>query len=226
MIALLAVSGALAQQTCVDPLSRIQLGAALGRIGDELAVSELVEAREQLDLLYEKLPCLDEVIDPKLFALFARYDALVFFFGQEDDEALRWGLAARFAAPDLPWDAALFPPDNRVRRMVEQAPQSAPMPLEGKVFDVPHGGGAFVNGLFAPEAEGHPDIPVLIQRFDRNGQRIDASWQDGAHLPTALLVSRSEPTPIPTWWSGPGATGTTSGRAPLTAGTAPAPRPP
>jgi hypothetical protein len=197
---LLVGTEAWAQQACIDPMSRIQLGAALGEVTDALEASELVEARAQLAEISERLPCLEEVVDRALFALFARSNAIVYFYGQDEEQASRWGQASRLAMPELAWDDRLFPPDNPIRTLIETTPLPAAEGVAGGLA-APRGGGVFLNGQFAPRPEAWPDLPVLVQVFDRNQALVKGWWQDGPAFPADLLTARAEDLPPPAWWT-------------------------
>jgi hypothetical protein len=200
---LLVWTEAQAQQACINPMSRIQLGAALGEVTDALEASELVEARTQLDAISERLPCLEQVVDQELFALYARSNAIVHFYGQDEEQAARWGQASRLAAPELAWDENAYPPDNPIRTLIETTPLPAPETIGGGLA-APKGGGVFLNGHFAPRPEVWPDIPVLVQVFDRNRALVKGWWQEGSAFPADLLTSRAEDLPPPTWWTAEG----------------------
>jgi hypothetical protein len=188
--------------TCAAPYSRIQLGAAIGEVGDALAVSDLVDAQKHINEVRDRMPCLDEVVDRHLFALFARYQAVVFFYGQDEQEAARWGVAARSVEPDLRWDDKVFPLNHPARTVVDSGriPQLVGLPDYG--FEVPRGGGAFVNGRFTPRPEALEDIPALVQVFDKAQQRVDAGWQDGNRFPDRFLSDSPGDLPPPAWLVG------------------------
>lgn len=200
--AFLLTYSASAQQACIQPMSRIQLGAAIGDVSDALEAAELVDARTHLTGIAERLPCLDEVVDPNLFALFARYNATVYYYGQDEDQALRWGLASRFADPDLAWDEQLFPEEHPVRRMIEDAVLPASGVMRDKGLLPPKGGGIFVNGRFAPRPEAWYEVPSLVQVFDRGRQKVDAFWIEGPSFPSQWTVMRVGDVTPPSWWDG------------------------
>lgn len=196
---LLLASEASAQQACIEPMSRIQLGSALGEVTDALEASELIEARSQLNAIRDRLPCLEEVVDRELFALFARSNAIVYFYGQDEEQAGRWAQASKLAAPALAWDEKLFPPNSQVRTVLDATPLPEVEGL-GQGLAAPKGGGVFVNGQFIGRPEAWPDVPVLVQVFDRSGAPVEAFWQEGAAFPERLLTARTEELPPPSWW--------------------------
>lgn len=194
----LAAPSAFGQQTCTEPMSRIQLGASIGDVADALRISELVDAREALDRIHDRLPCLEEVVDPKLFASFARYNALVYYYGQEEDQALSWGLAAERAQPDV-WDEALFPAGHPVRVLIDAATPPDPQALGGKGLAPPPGGGLFVNGAFVARPEAPPELPGLVQVFDRGQRRLDGKWIVGNAFPDAWMSDKVVDASPPSW---------------------------
>jgi hypothetical protein len=200
VIALLLALPAHAQQSCLQPMSRIQLGAALGEVTDDLEDGDRAEATVRLTDLADRMPCLSEPADPALIARYARYRAVVASLGQDEDLALRWGLASRLADPDLPWDDALWPPGSPLRQRLDGAALPAPIASVGG-FVLPKGGAVYVDG--APLAlPATTDLPHLAQRFDGEGERLDGRWLDGPSFPPdwiavdAGVVATAEPTPV------------------------------
>jgi hypothetical protein len=171
-------------------------------VSDALEASELIDARTHLTGIAERLPCLDEVVDPNLLALFARYNATVYYYGQDEDQALRWGLASRLVQPDLAWDERLYPEDHPVRRMIEDAELPATGGMRDKGLLPPKGGGVFVNGRFAPRAEAPYEVPSLVQVFDRGRHLMDAFWLEGPAFPSQWTVMRTGDVAPPSWWDG------------------------
>ncbi len=202
MIAWLVASAALAQEplnTCEQPFTRIQLGAALGQIHDALEDQDFADARDRLNVVGDRLPCLDEVVERDLFGKFARYMSIVYFFAQEEDGALRWGLAARKADPALEWDPARFPGDHPLRVLVDNAPDPMVGTIGGQGLAPPRGGGVFMNGRWASEPTAHAELPYLVQVFDDDARRVDAWWQDGSAFPDQIL-SRPRTLEPPGWY--------------------------
>jgi hypothetical protein len=191
-----------AEDACESPMSRIQLGAAVGEVTDSLAISELIEARETLNEIHRRLPCLEEVVDRKLLALFARYNAVVYSYGQEEDLARGWALASRMADPDLKWDERSFAESDPVRVMIDGAIVPEPTRMQGKMLAPPRGGGVFVNGQFAAFPEAPSGTQILVQVFDRSGARVEAFWQVGAAFPATVVLSGDEAQKPPSWWQG------------------------
>ncbi|MCA9489653.1 MAG: hypothetical protein KC621_07005 [Myxococcales bacterium] len=201
MIALL-VGSAWAQQSCIQPMSRIQLGAALGDIDQAFREEDILDARIRLDQLGDRFPCYEEPMDPGLFARYARYVALAWFYKQDDEQSTRWGLSSRWADPDLPWDAVRFPREHPLRQRVTDAPMP---PLGGgdEHFVVPRDGAVVVNGQLVAEPRVPADLPVLVQVFDGNRLLVVAFWQDGNVFPADFVAPGAEPLPRPSWWGEP-----------------------
>lgn len=225
MILAALFSSASAQQICSEPMSRIQLGAALGDIDSALAASELLEAREKLDDISGRLPCLDEVVDRKLLALFARQNAIVYFHSQELDDATRWGQVSRLVMADLAWDEKRYPQDNPARTMIDSIPLPEMLVMSGGLA-APKGGGVFVSGRFAPRPESWPDVPVLVQVFDRSQARVESFWQEGTSFPENILSERAEDLPPPSWWMDDGTSLPAPSPRPKPTPTSKPPRPP
>ncbi|MEQ1569670.1 MAG: hypothetical protein ABMA64_28805 [Myxococcota bacterium] len=202
MIAVWLATAGWGQQACDTPFSRIQLGAEVGEVGDALAENDLVDAQKHINAVRERMPCLDEVADLHLFALFARYQAVVYFYGQQEAQATRWGAASKLAEPELGWDEKLFPADHPARQWIDAAavPPVAVVPDRGLL--APRGGGVFANGRFLPRPEAPDDLPTLVQVFDRSRQRVDGGWQDGHRFPERFLTDSAGDLVPPAWLVG------------------------
>jgi hypothetical protein len=194
-----ALAASAQDATCAAPYSKIQLGAAIGEISDALAVSDLADAEQHVQQVHDRLPCLDEVVDKHLFALFARYEAVVTFFSQQEDEAELWARASLLAEPDLGWDDKQFPPTHPLRKLFAEQTLPAPTSLQESGLLVPKGGGLFVSGTFVPRPTAYEDVPALVQVFDKGRARVDGYWQEGTRFLDRVLTNRVADVPPPAW---------------------------
>lgn len=188
---------------CLQPMSRIQLGAALGDIDESFRENDVLDARIRLDQLGDRLACYTEPMVPELFARYARYLALAWFFRQDDDQVVRWGLSSRLAAPELGWDAVQFPREHPMRQRVEEA-EMPPLGGQDLHFVVPDDGAVVVNGQLLAEPRVPADVPVLVQVFDGNRVLVASFWQDGNLFPPDFVAPGADPLPTPSWWGSEG----------------------
>ncbi len=200
MIAWLVLSAAAQTEICAEPYSRLQFGAAMGQVHDAFLDEDLLDARDQLNEIADRLPCFEEVVDKRLFSKFARYMSTTYFYAQDEEAALRWGLASRLADPDLRWKDEDFPVGHPLRELVESAPMPPRSGPEGAGLLPQKGGGLFLNGDLVLEAEAHTDLPYLLQSFDKDGCRVDGWWQDGTVFPSSVLTARPRELEVPGWW--------------------------
>ncbi len=190
---------AAAQQTCIEPVSLMQVGAELGEIRKSLEVKDVADVRVRLDRVTERLPCLDDVLPSNAWAEYSRYVAIAYFYRQEEDEMVRWAQASRWADASLPWPASL-PEDHPLRRIVDAAP---PVQIGGpkdEFLSPPKGGGVFVSGRLAERAEAPLDVPVFVQVFDRDRRRVGAWFQNGPAFPDSWLDPQEVAVVPPLWW--------------------------
>lgn len=202
MIALFAWATASAQQSCIEPVSTMQIGAELGEVRKSLELRDVVDARRRLDRVTERLPCLDDVIPTAAWADYARYVSIAFFFRQEEDEMVRWARAAAWADPASSWGAA-YPEDHPLRRIVAEAGPPTVTAPDGMQLAPPRGGGIYLSGNPAARPEAPVDVPVFVQVFDKDHQRVSAWYQNGPLFPERWLVPGTEAAPPAAWWGQP-----------------------
>ncbi|HHO49500.1 MAG TPA: hypothetical protein ENK18_01205 [Deltaproteobacteria bacterium] len=201
MIAWLALSAMAQTEVCTEPYSRIQFGAAIGQVTDAFADEDLLDARDRLDEIADRLPCLEEVLDKRLFGKFARYMATAYFYAQDEEAARRWGLASRLADPDLRWNDEDFPVGHPFRELVEGASMPSRGSPETAGLQPEKGGALFLSGDLLLTAEAYTELPYLLQSFDKSGCPIDGWWQDGTVFPDAVLTERPKELEAPAWWT-------------------------
>lgn len=205
------VGVAAAQQTCIEPMSLMQVGAELGEVRKSLETKDVLDLRDRLDRITERLPCLDDVLPANAWAEYARDVAVAYFFRQEEDEMIRWVQAATWAAPDLAWSSS-FPEAHPLRRMVAEAGPPPDVAPSDAVLAPPRGGAIVVAGRLAQRPEAPVDVPVFVQVFDRDRKLVSAWIQNGPQFPERW-VGRGEPPPPPEWWREGGPTASVASAA-------------
>ena len=188
-------------ETCSEPYSRIQFGAAIGKVDDAFRNTDAREAKNLLQEIGKDLLCHDEVVDRLLFGKFARFMALQRFFEQDEDGVKRWAGTARSAGIDLPYDERVFPVafvDIVVG--MEEIPVGGP----SSGLNPPPGGGVFLDGALLLEPRAMAEVPHLVQVFDRDQLLLGAYWQTGAAFEDGVLGDVAAPK-TPKWWTGDGA---------------------
>jgi len=211
MLWLLAATAFGQTEVCEKPYSRIQFGAAIGKVDDAYRKSDVREAKELLQDIGEQLICHDEVVDRVLFGKFTRFMALQFFFEQDEEGAIRWGTTAKSTGTELTYDRRVFP--DVFVDLIEEAEE----PIEGGPdggLAVPPGGGVFLDGDLLVEPKTQAEIPHLVQVFDRDQVFLGAYWQTGAAFDKSVL---GDATPsAPKWWTGDGASSARKRKGPST----------
>ncbi|MBX2804081.1 MAG: hypothetical protein KTR31_40770 [Myxococcales bacterium] len=207
MLLLVAAMTAQAQtETCSQTFSRLQLALTIGQVTDALADQDLPDARERLNEAADRLPCMDEVVDRTLYAKFARYMAMAFYFADDVAAAKRWGVSSRLADPELSWDEEQYPPGHPLRAMIRDTEVPAMESADGQGLAPPRGGGVFMSGSLLQTPEAPTGIPGLIQVFDVDQRPVDGWWQEGSLFPADVLTPRPKPIEAPWWWKGDGPT--------------------
>lgn len=192
-------AAAWAQQSCIQPISLMQVGAELGEVRKSLELRDVVDARIRLDRVTERLPCLDDVLPANAWAEYAQSVAIAFFFRQEEDEMVRWARSSTWADPTVPWGSA-YPDDHPLRRIVREAGPATVGGPDDRQLAPPKGGGVFVSGRFAARPEAPVDVPVFVQVFDKDRQRVAAWFQNGPQFPDRWLVPGAAVGAPPSWW--------------------------
>lgn len=122
----------------------------------------------------------------------------------DENEAQRWASLALALDPAIAWPTYI-PPDHAARALLTDAEAVAPVPIEGRGFVFPMGGGVFLDGRFLPAPAAEPGLPHLLQVGDGTGQIVFSQWQDGTSFPESLLGPPLELEPtLPLWYSADG----------------------
>jgi hypothetical protein len=197
---LLATSAAFAQDECMTTFSHAEWKTEMDEIDTSFASFDLDNARLEVDATWRHVGCLDSVAKTGYLARFMRQRAMLAFFDQDEDNAIKWGLAARHAAADFPWTV---PEDHPFRTMIAGAEDPAIGGAEGSLI-VPPKGHMFMDGKPLLEPKANAEIPNLIQVTDKKGAVVSTFWQDGAAFPADIIGPPGEPLYPPLGWCDPG----------------------
>ena len=185
---LLWSTSALAQEEACDGYTNADFSVAVDAAKTAMASADLDGMSSTLYEAKERLRCLDELVDRTVYADFARYMALTAFFDQDENVALQWGLASRYADASLDWGDT-FAEDHPFRELLDTADDSPLSVREGEALSIPKKGGVFASGVLLFEPKLHAEVPYLMQRVDKDGSVLAAVWQDGAAFDSSLLTS-------------------------------------
>lgn len=165
----------------------------------------LDEAEERLAYISEKnLPCMNGLIDPLYISRFARLQAWLNMYRQDESIALTWAHLAEYTDPQLVW-ASKFPESLIANTLQEELDFEGPPTLAGP-SDVglapPSKGGIFLNGALLTKPQAYTSIPGLIQVINKKQKIVASYWQDGSAFREEWLGKVEEITP-PKWYDGP-----------------------
>lgn len=176
--------------------------ADMDAVDVELAEVDVQGARRALGTIQTRVRCLDQIARPDHLARLGRQVAWVFWFDQDLDQAQKWGLLAKVAAPTLPWPAGVAA-DDAFRVELDRLTVPPTGGPEGVVMKVPAKGAAFANGQLLDAPVAPAEVPVLVQITDARGGIVQAWWQDGAAFPPSQLSAEPYLGKAPKWWTGP-----------------------
>lgn len=182
--------------SCPAPFTHGAWVVAMNQIDAALTDSRVEAARSGLDQTKAALICLDGIAKPGHVARFARQEALAYFFDQDEEAAVKWGNAARYAAPDYPWS---LPEDHPFRILLTSADEP---PLGGPAggLRVDKGDFVFLDGVPIVTPRARSEVPSLIQVTDKKGAIVRAFWQDGAAFPADIIDPAGPALPPATWF--------------------------
>ena len=175
-----ALGAECAAVTPEDLAGRLDMFDSLFAKGRTEALTPIIEETEAM------FPCVNAVVKSSDVARFAHDMAIVRFYQQDEDEAIRWAHAANAAYPQYPWPSVVGP-THPLRQMIADAVEPGFESPEGRTLSPPKGTAVFLNGRFLATAEARSDVPVLMQIFTAQG-RQDGWWQDGGSFPEAARM--------------------------------------
>jgi hypothetical protein len=199
LIAILASRASAAPAGC-GIVTAADVAADLDGVDQRLEAQQFDDARGLLVQTRDAMACVEQIVLPSDFARMAHQQALVAFLGQNEEEAVHWGLAANYAVPDAPWPAWADIPSRPLRDDLARAAEPAIAGPSDKALLVPKGGGAFLNGAPLPRPVARSELPALVQIADRSGVVIAAWWQEGPTFPATALGPAGAVQPTPSWF--------------------------
>jgi hypothetical protein len=153
----------------------------------EASLSELngLRADRLLDYAHHELRCIDSVVRPQDVARMAMQEAVVHWYDQDPDEALRWAWTALDAV-----GARVTWPDVTPTGLVE-ALQDHPLPeVSGPTGTglLPPPRGAYLrNGFLLIQPVAPVRVPAVVQAAGKRGEILETRWQDGSAFDTDWL---------------------------------------
>jgi len=185
---------------CETPYTNNELAEDIVAVRALFDDGSLGDARQQLMLMGEGLTCLDNVVEPGLVARFSQLMSMSYFFGQDQDQAIRWALLAHETGPDIPYEMSAQHP---FMEMVRDLPEQPLGQIEGKQLAPPEQGAIFLNGYLALLPMARAEVPHLVQVFDDRGRILGGFWQEGAQFQDGLLAPGTGTPGKPRWFRGP-----------------------
>lgn len=173
--------------------------AKMNAVDTALAAYNLDFPRSQLERTFKELPCLDHIVLPSDLARFARQQALMAFYDQDELTAVRWGMLMTYTAPGLPWDEA-YPEDHPFRQMLALADEPPVVGPDDMEIAHPRGGVVFIGGIPLEVPRARAEVPNLVQILDKQGVLVNAYWQDGSAFHEELLAPSGVPAKLPEWY--------------------------
>ena len=202
--AFVSSTSALAQDEACSGFTNIELSESLARAKESLDKMNIERATRSVAQAHSKLRCLDEPIEPSLFASFSRFKALLAFFDQDEALATQWATASLYADPELPWPEG-YQEGHPFRNFVEEdLEDSAVNRVQGAFLNIPSKGAVLLGGRLIWEPIALAETEMLVQVVDKKGKVLSTGWQNGAAFDDKLLSP--EPTTdlkAPRWYSGP-----------------------
>lgn len=195
----LFVAGSAAAQDCAEPYTADSFRSDLDALTPLFESVDLDGAGANLVQIHDKLVCLDVVVPREDFARYARSESALGFLLQDEDRALRWARAAKFADVDGAWPS-IIPEGHPVTTLADDVGP----PLWGGPSDsqllVSRNGGVFANGVFLAQPRLASEVHFLVQNFDRRERFEAARWQDGAAFPESSVEPGDEVFSAPDWF--------------------------
>ena len=188
------------EEACSGPYTEQTMGDQLGQIQSLIDNQNLVPAQKGIRQIKKQIVCLPTLVNRAHLALFARAYAVLSFYDQDEESALRWEYLAQYTDPSLNWPEFLHNNHAFQELLRESQAPSLAGPTE-RSLAVPPKGAVFLNGTLLSTPIALTETPQLVQVFDKNQVMLQAYWQDGAAFRSDLLIPSTSPYPIPSWVS-------------------------
>jgi len=176
---------------CAETYSDRALNAELLSLDESLELGDLLSATVIAEEVHDHMLCMETVASPVAMARYARQQALIHFYRQDELELARWGQVVEYTWPSLPWSSS-FGATHPFRVMIEEAEPH--IGGSGRPLAAPRGGAVFWNGRHLTRGDAPTEVPALIQVAVR-GHVIESWWQDGAMFPDAAVGDQVPSTP-------------------------------
>ena len=204
------------EEVCPGPFTRAEWREVLTAVDEALDELDGNRADRLLDYVHHELRCMTEVAHPEDVGRMAMQEAVVHWYDQDPDEAVRWAWTAlETVGADAPWPAIT---PTRMLDRVADTPQPELTGPRGLGLVPPKGGAFLRNGFLLTQPEAPVRVQALVQVVDKQGVVQETRWQDGAAFDDAWLARQADPVEAPRWYEPPPRPRRTSGRS-ATAGT-------
>lgn len=198
--ALFVASTAQAQQRRCSEYNHAGWDQDLDTASELLAAFDLDRAETVLGATYDQLPCLDRVALPSRLGRYAQLRAITAFFRQDEVSVVRWARLAEVTAPWLPWPAPITD-DHPMMEILAEHPDVMVGGPDDASWNLPRGSSVFLDGHPSELPVSEVEVPHLVQIFDKKGELLQASWQDGTAFADDLFVAGSvSPVATPRWY--------------------------
>ncbi len=199
MFALLALGAPAAHAQCEGTWDNARVSKLLDEAAAALGGADLATAKTVLNEVDTGIGCLEDRMTAELLARYARSVALLRFYEQDETQAIKWGVYGRALDPDGTWPGEL-PEGHPFLALLAEEPEPTLARAEGWLVP-PEKGAVLINGRFAAEPEAWPDLPALVQLFDKVGYPIETFWQDGIAFRDDLLSDEGGPVEPPGYYN-------------------------
>ncbi len=171
-------------------------------VGEELVndLSTMTAALRSLDeaafkasgkRLEASVACIKTPVPPMVFAAAYRYIGAYHFFSGDQDGARRWFRSALELDPTFDWDVSEVPVGHPMRGVFDGERDAAsvdPVPVEGKVLNVPAGSALYLDGREIDAPAATPDRPHLLQVVATSDRTVRQVFMiDGNAFPPQFL---------------------------------------
>lgn len=168
-------------------------------VGEMFDQADLSGAKRKLKDMGLGTTCLDKLAEIGLMARFGQLMAMSFFFDQDEAQAERWALLARYTDPKLPYE---FDEGHPFLALIDALKDPPYGQVDGMRLAPPLKGGIFMNGYLILEPIARAEVPYLVQVFDGEGVLLGGYWQDGSAFQEGLLAEGTGKAQKPRWFRG------------------------
>ncbi len=185
---------------CASPFSRAELNEVLDAVDRSLAGLDGGQALRLLDFVRHEIRCMDAPIRPIDVGRISTQEAVLAWYDQDPDDAIRWGWAVDETlggAADWP---EVTPP--ALLDALDVTPRPHSVGPEGVGLLPPKGGAILRNGILLTEPKASRSVPSVVQIADRDGVVISTRWEGRSGFAADLLGPPATVSP-PRWYEAP-----------------------